>query len=167
MLSPFSTRDGTLIGTPYFMAPEQAEGRPEALDKRSDIFALGAILYNILTLRPPFGGTSEDEVLQKVKAGDIQNPAAYVESLGDGKAGTLPHLPGGQVPGSLSAVAMRALSFRSENRYQSVTEFQSEIVAYLPVSRRAQNRRVLADNSFSRSAGIKGKPACSVCACLF
>jgi serine/threonine protein kinase len=126
----FATGNGALMGTPHFMSPEQAACNSSALDNRADVYALGAILYNLLTLRPPFRGACVDDVLQQVRAGKIQTPVAYGQELAKYKGFNLPHLPGGRVPESLSAVAMRALSMRPEDRYQSVAEFQQEIVAY-------------------------------------
>ena len=54
----FKTLSGQVKGTPRYMAPEQAEGRIEDIDERTDIYALGAILYTILTLHPPVSGGS-------------------------------------------------------------------------------------------------------------
>lgn len=70
------TVDGQVLGTPAFMAPEQALGRVTQLDARTDIYALGAILYNILTLRPPVEGASAHEVVYKAATGEITPPTA-------------------------------------------------------------------------------------------
>ncbi len=69
--SMMKTLDGSIMGTPQYMSPEQAEGRIAGMDARSDIFSLGGILYAILTLRPPVEGKTLDEVLQKVISGSI------------------------------------------------------------------------------------------------
>ena len=68
------TVDGQVLGTPSFMAPEQALGRVNQLDARTDIYALGAILYDILTLRPPVEGASMREVVYKAATGEITPP---------------------------------------------------------------------------------------------
>ncbi len=121
-----STLAGTIMGTPHFMAPEQAAGKVDQLDARSDIFSLGAILYQILTLDLPFQGRTIDEVLASVRRCEPMPPqrAAIARATRD-KSKTKP-----EVPAALAAVAMKALSPRPDDRYQSVTELQREIEAY-------------------------------------
>jgi serine/threonine protein kinase/WD40 repeat protein len=139
------TMDGSVMGTPQYMPPEQAEGKLGEIDERSDVFSLGGILYAILTLRAPVQGRSLAEVLENVKAGNITPPSSYnapssglgKQKLAEGevteakKITPLPHCPGGRVPGPLSAVAMKALSARRDDRYQSVTLLASDIEKYL------------------------------------
>ncbi|MHC4599514.1 MAG: protein kinase domain-containing protein, partial [Planctomycetota bacterium] len=60
------TRSGVTLGTPNYMPPEQAEGRLSDIDERSDVYALGATFYEMLTTRPPFEGASVAEVIQRV-----------------------------------------------------------------------------------------------------
>src|SRR4030095_6262467 len=66
--SPADTRAGTVIGTPAYMAPEQARGQTELLDQRSDIYALGAILYFLVTGSPPYETSAATETLDKARA---------------------------------------------------------------------------------------------------
>lgn len=135
------TMAGTIMGTPQYMPPEQAHGRIEQLDARSDIYSLGAILYHILTLEPSVTDDDATQVLFKVCNGEIVPPAEAVAAVydrrssssqetGGGQRPPLQHLPGGRVPESLSAVTMKAMALKQEDRYQSVPELQREIEAY-------------------------------------
>jgi len=130
------TMDGAIMGTPGFMAPEQALGETENLDERSDIYALGAILYNILTLNPPIKGKDLVEILDKVSTGDIPHPSVY-NTAGTGKKPKelqvvpLNHIPGLRIPDSLSAVAMKALTLEQAKRYQYVKFLQRDVEKFL------------------------------------
>ncbi len=135
-----ATMDGAVMGTPNYMSPEQAMGKVNELDERSDIFSLGGILYAILTLRPPVEGKDVWEVLEKVQMANITAPTSFgVVTNGKGKTGAkgevveakkikpLPHMPGGRVPPALSAVAMKALTLDKTKRYQAVAAFSADI----------------------------------------
>ncbi|MDR3404000.1 MAG: protein kinase [Chthoniobacter sp.] len=118
------TLSGTVMGTPQYMPPEQANGEVEMMDERTDIYALGAILYFILTLRPPFHGRSSAEIVQNVRAGRI---VPFAEACAKKR---LAHWPGGRLPESLAAVALKAMSFERADRYPTVKALQVEIQAY-------------------------------------
>ncbi len=118
------TLDGTVMGTPNYMAPEQAAGRTAELDERADVYALGGLLYALLALRPPVEGREVNEVLSRVRHGDLTPPARLQENS------TFPHLPDGRVPDALSAVAMQALALEPGERYRTVGELQAEVRAY-------------------------------------
>jgi len=136
----FRTRDGQVLGTPNYMPPEQAEGRLEEVDRRSDIFSLGGILYAILTLRPPVTGDTVEEVLENMRSGYIPPPVIYnkikaarLPGMGsrDRKQILLRHCPGREIPEPLSRVAMRAMARRPEERYPSVRDLQLEVEDWL------------------------------------
>jgi len=136
------TLDGAVVGTPHYMSPEQAQGRVNELDARSDIFSLGAILYELLALRPPVEGKTLDEVLERIRNGIITPPSSRraavpgvqpqprTEALEAAKMSALPHIPSGQVPAALSAVVMKALKVDKSHRYQSVATLSAEVAAY-------------------------------------
>ena len=76
------SRAGSVLGTPSYMAPEQADGQVERVDERADVFALGSILCEILTGRPAFIGRSSDEVLGSARRADLSGAFARLESCG-------------------------------------------------------------------------------------
>lgn len=115
--APGLTMDGTVMGTPFYMAPEQAAGEIDGIDARTDVYALGAILYEILTLKPPVEGKDFKVVLKLVKDGVIQAP--------EEKA------PTRSIPRELSAVAMKALSKRPEDRYPGADALRGDVELYL------------------------------------
>jgi serine/threonine protein kinase/WD40 repeat protein len=138
-----ATMDGAVMGTPNYMSPEQALGKVNELDERSDIFSLGGILYAILTLRPPVEGKDVWEVLEKVQMANITAPTVFgASTTGKGKPKSksdvleakkitpLPHMPGERVPNALSAVAMKALTLDRAKRYQHVAAFSADVEKY-------------------------------------
>lgn len=109
------TREGQMVGTPAYAAPEQAEGRQALIDARTDVYGLGAILYDILAGRAPFVAADGRALLRKVVS-ETPDPPRSVRA---------------DVPPELSAVCMKALSKRREDRYQTASEFAEEINRWL------------------------------------
>jgi len=139
----YQTLSGAIKGTPRYMAPEQALGRADEIDEQTDVYALGAILYAILTLHAPVGGTTVDEILKNVATGAIATPTDFnthatatvtarerEEVEKPISPPILEHCPDRKVPASLSAVTMKALARRKKNRYRSVSDLQRDLEAY-------------------------------------
>ena len=123
------TLEGDVMGTPQYMSPEQAEGIVADLDERSDIYSLGGILYAILTLRAPIDGKTLDEVLTKVKSGQI----CPMSSLRGGKEKRALGSPAAMelsVPESLQAVTLKAMCLDRAKRYGNVEAFAADIERY-------------------------------------
>jgi serine/threonine protein kinase len=102
---------GALIGTPSYMAPEQLRGMQEAIDERTDVFALGATLYQILAGVPPMSP-------ENIRLVWMRRPPLPVEP---------PDRISPRVPAELSRIAMRALEFEPASRYGSVLELKRDL----------------------------------------
>jgi serine/threonine-protein kinase len=76
------TRAGAALGTPSYMPPEQAAGDWGIVDERADVFALGAILCELLTCRPPYDGASHDDLLRRARRGDLAAALDRLEKCG-------------------------------------------------------------------------------------
>ncbi|HEX3696798.1 MAG TPA: serine/threonine-protein kinase [Polyangia bacterium] len=106
-----STRAGSFIGTPFYMSPEQCEGKTD-IDHRADIYALGVILFEMLTGMVPFTGDGYGEIL--VKHMMVQAPPAR---------SIVPDLPA-----EIDAIVFRALSKNPGQRFQTMTEFRAALL---------------------------------------
>jgi serine/threonine-protein kinase len=107
----------SLVGTPAYMAPEQAWGRREDIDERTDVYGLGGMLYALMTLRPPHDGGDSDRDLALAKLGKVPAPETVV--------------PGRSLPPGLCAIAMRALSANPSQRQPSVEVLRGQLVEFL------------------------------------
>jgi tetratricopeptide (TPR) repeat protein len=76
------SRAGAALGTPAYMPPEQAAGDWDIVDERADVFALGAILCQVLTGRPPYHGSSRDDLLRRARRGDMSEALGRLERCG-------------------------------------------------------------------------------------
>ena len=120
-----------VIGTPAFMAPEQATGKAANIGTRTDVYALGAILYNILTLRAPAAGKTTTVVLKKIVTGRLIDPLSYNEPNNKKKDIIfLKHLPDEKIPETLSKICMKAMEEKLDDRYQKVGDLQGDLYAY-------------------------------------
>jgi len=108
---------GLTLGTPSYMPPEQARGELDLVDEISDAYALGAILYEILTLQPPFVGKTAVEVMLKVVDDHVVPPRKRA-----------PHR---DIPSELEQICLKAMAPERSDRYGSAKELLDEIVGYL------------------------------------
>jgi serine/threonine-protein kinase len=109
------TATGDVLGTPAFMSPEQAAGRPDAIGPASDIYGLGATLYALLTARPPFAGGSVRELLQKVEHGDFAPPRQLRPDI----------------PRALEAICLKAMAREPSTRYGTALELADDLERWL------------------------------------
>lgn len=110
--NPGLTRPGAMVGTPYYMSPEQILGA-EDIDLRTDVYALGAMTFELLTGRPPFLGANNFEVLYGHKNLPAPDASQLVKA----------------VPKSVGQVLARALSKNRYERQDSVTELATDLEA--------------------------------------
>ncbi|MBS2027084.1 MAG: cyclic nucleotide-binding domain-containing protein [Deltaproteobacteria bacterium] len=113
--------DGRVMGTLGYMPPEQALGYVDQLDERSDVFALGALLYRILTGRAPHVGQTPEETWDLAKACQILPPQEMLEQMGSKL----------KLSQRLCQITSKALEADKELRYQSVAELQRDVEEYL------------------------------------
>ena len=111
------SRAGSVLGTPSYMAPEQARGEVAAVDERADVFALGSILCEILTGRPAFRGRTSGEIQRKAARGDLSDASARLGACG--------------VDADLVALARDCLAGEPDDRPRDAGVVAERLAAYL------------------------------------
>lgn len=111
------TRHGEFIGTPPYLPPEQARGQVEKLDERSDIYSLGALLYELLTFTPCYQQSTStlEETREMIEQEEPEPPKSRNESISP----------------ELDSIVMKCLSKQQEERYESTAELHRDIQAFL------------------------------------
>lgn len=109
------TRVGGTVGTPQYMSPEQAAGELESIGIRTDVYLLGATLYQILTGVPPHSERSVSKLIERVKQGILTRPREIDPA----------------VPAPLEAVCLKAMSTEPSKRYRSAVDLAREIESWL------------------------------------
>ncbi len=112
---PALTQTGDLVGSPYYVAPEQCGGGHIALDRRVDVYSLGVVLYELLTLQRPFEGTSAREVLDKIEGGETLPPRQLRPDL----------------PKVLDAIVRRAMALRPDDRYATAADLARDLERFV------------------------------------
>ena len=109
------TNSGAIVGTPLYMSPEQAAGRSVDVGPRSDVYSLGAILYQALTGRPPHQGTNPMRILVAVMEQEPETPRAL----------------NADAPRELEAICLKCIEKNPDNRYASAAALADDLDRYL------------------------------------
>jgi predicted Ser/Thr protein kinase len=113
------TRSGVMVGTPFYMAPEQVRGQGEKVGPASDVYALGAILFELVTGRQPFVGTNYGELFAAIVNTEPTPPTALRPDL----------------PPALEAIVLRCLRKEPEERYASAAALREDLERFLAGAR--------------------------------
>ncbi len=135
------TQEGAILGTPAFMAPEQARGQTTEIDHLADIYGLGAMLFVICTGKSPHRGKTSREVLQNILTQDQLTPRDLDS----------------RIPRPLDAICQKALAKRKEDRYSSALQLRDDIQRWLadePVSVYQERRLERAGRWFRRHRNL-------------
>lgn len=151
---PSDTASRQILGTPKYMAPEQAQGRHDELDARADVYALGVILYELLTGRAPYDGPTDVEVLRQAIEGDL----------------VLPHDLRKDLPRDLEAICLKAMARSPAERYRTAIDLADDLRRFLdglPTLARPLSRLARAARWFRRNDQLVALAMVSLTAIFF
>lgn len=129
-VSESSASDAGLIGTPLYMAPEQAQGHNDEVDERTDIYALGAMLYEILTLSPVFESPTVLGLLMTIIQEEPEAPSRRA--------------PDREIPRDLEEICLRAIAKEREHRFESAQRFAEELELFLEGAKERERQEGIA-----------------------
>ena len=124
------THSGDLLGTPAYMSPEQLMAQRIPLDRRTDIYSLGATLYELLTLQPPFLGERRDQIIGQIMHKEPRSPRSVNK----------------KIPVDLETICLKAMEKDPDRRYQTGEDMAEDL-------RRFVNRFAIS----AKRAGIVGR----------
>ncbi len=134
------SRVGSVLGTPSYMAPEQARGELDTLDERADVFALGSILCEILTGRPAFAGGAAADVYRKAERADLSDASARLDAC--------------ESDAELVGLARSCLAAAPKHRPRDAGAVAARLTAYLGgVERRLREAELAQARAEARAAG--------------
>jgi tRNA A-37 threonylcarbamoyl transferase component Bud32 len=136
---------GEVVGTPGYMAPEQALGEVDRLDGRTDVYGLGTILFEILTLEPLHKEETPEDVLLSTLYGPERRASVRV--------------PGRDVPPDLEAIVVRATEVKQEDRFASARELCAAVEQFLDGDRDLEQKKAMASEhaATARAAALEAK----------
>ncbi|HVR74798.1 MAG TPA: SUMF1/EgtB/PvdO family nonheme iron enzyme [Planctomycetota bacterium] len=125
------TAHGLVHGTLLYMAPEQAQGRNELIDRRTDVYALGATLYEMLIYLPPKTGETMADLLEECRLGLLTPPSQRAPKL--------------RIPSAREEICMKALEYHPDDRFSTAAELGEAIQVYLDGTKEEERRRAESD----------------------